>query len=261
MIRDTIKSINLQRRVIWALMLREMLTRYGRENIGFLWIVGEPILFCAGVTIGWSLIRSSHEHGIPMPAFVLTGYVPLTMWRHCVSRGIKAFESNGALFFHRQVSPFDVLTARCLLECIGSLLAGFIIMCGCIILGYMTAPIDTGLLYLGLIYQVLFSFATSLLIACLTEYSEVVEKAVQIVMYLSIPLSGAFVMVDWISEKYQWILLLSPMVDAVEMIRGGQFGPGVHPHYLIWYATWSIALMLLVGVSLTLRVKRHLVIQ
>ncbi|MFN5779339.1 MAG: capsule polysaccharide export ABC transporter permease, partial [Novosphingobium sp.] len=35
----------VQRRVIGALLLREMLTRYGRNNIGFLWLFVEPMLF------------------------------------------------------------------------------------------------------------------------------------------------------------------------------------------------------------------------
>ena len=31
-------SWRIQRRVIWALVMREILTRYGRHNIGFLWL-------------------------------------------------------------------------------------------------------------------------------------------------------------------------------------------------------------------------------
>ena len=46
-------AFRLQLTVIWALILRELHTRYGRENIGFLWVVGEPILFCGGVAIAW----------------------------------------------------------------------------------------------------------------------------------------------------------------------------------------------------------------
>ncbi|MGI4747326.1 MAG: hypothetical protein ACRYFY_14990 [Janthinobacterium lividum] len=47
---------------------RELHTRYGRETIGFLWIIGEPILFCGGVTILWTAMRPTHEHGLPMTA-------------------------------------------------------------------------------------------------------------------------------------------------------------------------------------------------
>ena len=39
------RSFQIQRlQVVWALILREILTRYGRHNIGFLWLFVEPML-------------------------------------------------------------------------------------------------------------------------------------------------------------------------------------------------------------------------
>ncbi len=251
----------IQMRVIWALIIREMHTRYGRENIGFLWFIGEPILFCGGVTIAWSAIRPSHEHGLAVPAFVVTGYVPLTMWRHCVGRAVKAFESNGALLFHRRISPLDIIVSRSILEIFGTIGAALIVMTGTIILGYMNPPVDYGLFYLGMVYHMVFCLSCGLIIAALSERSEVVEKALSIVMYLSIPLSGAFTMVSWLPERFQRVILWSPSVQNLEMIRGGQFGPDSHPVYQLGYDTTVTAMMLLLGVSLTLRVRKHLVIQ
>jgi capsular polysaccharide transport system permease protein len=60
------------------------------------------------------------------------GLYSLTMWRHCMGRAVKAYESNGSLFFHRQVTPFDVITARSFLEIIGTIMAGGIVMMGAI---------------------------------------------------------------------------------------------------------------------------------
>ena len=255
------RSTALQIRVIGALLRREMLTRYGRENIGFLWVIGEPAIFCVGVSIMWTLIRPSHEHGIPVTAFVITGYVPLTMWRHCLSRGVKAFESNGALMFHRQVTPLDIILARSILEIYGAIIAGAIILTVAIILGYAQPPVDIGMMYLGLFYMVFFCLATALIMAPLTEMSEVAEKFVGALSYLSIPFSGAFTMVDWMPYSMQKILLWSPSVHAAEMIREGQFGPSIHARYDVVYASWIIFALLLLGVSLTLRSRKYLVVQ
>ena len=258
---STFGSLRIQARVIWALVLREMTTRYGRENLGFLWIVGEPILFCAGVAIAWTAIRPSHEHGLPVTAIVITGYVPLTMWRHAISRAVKAYESNGSLLFHRQVTPIDIITARVVLEVAGTFMAGFIVSFGAILLGFMSPPVDIGLVYMGLIYQAFFCYASALIIASLSEISDIVEKAVQIFSYLAIPFSGAFTMVDWVPKNFQFILLWSPPVHNVEMIRGGQFGPMAHPVFDLTYDTWMTALLIGIGFALTLRVRRYLVIQ
>jgi capsular polysaccharide transport system permease protein len=250
----------LQGRVIWALMMRELHTRYGRENIGYLWMVGEPIMFCAGVAVVWTSVRAPFEHGLPMTAFVVTGYVPLTMWRHCVQRAVKAFEANGGLLFHRQVTPLDLITSRVVLEVVGSLIAGGLVVAGAMLVGYMEPPKDLGLMYLGLAYHAAFCLACALLIAALSERSDLLEKLINIIMYLSLPISGAFTMVSWIPPHYQWILLLSPSVQDCEMIRGGQFGPLSHPIYDFAYTAAVTGTMLVIGLSLTLRSRRYIVV-
>lgn len=250
--------ICLQYKVIHALILREIHTRYGRENLGFLWVIGEPILFCAGVAIVWTAIRPAREHGLGMTALVITGYVPLTMWRHCLGRAVKTYEANGSLLFHRQVTPFDIITARSFLEIIGTAIAAILLTGSAIVLGFMRPPQDYGLLLLGYFYQAAFSFATALLVASLSEMSDIIEKIIAIFSYLSIPLSGAFVMVSWLPLKYQWILLSSPMANNIEMIRGGQFGIEAKVRYDLFFDTWATLLLLLLGIMATANIRKYL---
>lgn len=251
----------LQSRVISALLMREIHTRYGRENIGHLWVIGEPFLFCVGVAIMWTAIRPSHEHGVPVTAFVITGYVPLTMWRHCVGRSVKAFESNGSLLFHRQVTPLDIILARCLLEILGAIMAGIVVSAGAILTGFMDPPADFGLVYVGILYEAVFCLACALIMAPLSETNDILEKFVSAAMYLSIPFSGAFAMVEWVPQAFQSVLLWSPSVHALEIIREGQFGSKVHAHYDFVFLTWSCATMILIGLSLTLRSRKHIMVQ
>lgn len=250
-----------QLRVIYALIMREIHTRYGRENIGFLWVLGEPILFCAGVAILWTAIRPSHEHGLPMTAIVITGYVPLTMWRHCLGQAVKAFEANGSLLFHRQVTPMTIILARASLEIIGTLMAGLLVTCGANFLGFMKPPQFYGILYLGLIFHAVFCTATAMIFASLSEMSEFVEKIMGVFSYLSLPFTGAFTMVDWLPPKYRWYMMLSPSVDNIEMIREGQFGLNAHAHYDISYCLFINLLLVIIGLYLTLRVRKYILVQ
>lgn len=257
-LHSLLSLFSLQCRVIGALMMRELHTRFGRHGLGFLWIIGEPILFCAGVAIVWSAIRPAHDHGLPTTAIVITGYVPLTMWRHCMGRAVLAFEANGSLLFHRQVTPLDIIIARVVLEILGTLGAGILVAGTAIVLGYMIPPQNYGILYSGIFFQMLFSFATAIIVAPLTQRSEFFEKSITILSYLSLPLSGAFIMVDWIPPHYRWILLLSPSVDSIEMIRAGQFGNNAHAHYDVVYSIYVNLILILIGLSLTLRVKKFI---
>ena len=72
----------IQRRVIGALMIRELITRFGRENIGFLWIMVEPLLFATLVGVVWRFMKGPEEHGVSIVAFVATGYIPLTFGKN-----------------------------------------------------------------------------------------------------------------------------------------------------------------------------------
>ena len=48
-----LNSLAIQGRVIHALLMREVITRFGRHNVGVLWLVGEPMLFTLGVAALW----------------------------------------------------------------------------------------------------------------------------------------------------------------------------------------------------------------
>lgn len=252
-------AFKTQIRVIRALIMREILTRYGRENIGFLWVIGEPILFCAGVAIMWTAIRPSHEHGLRITAMVVTGYVPLTMFRHCLSRAVRAYAVNSSLLFHKLVTPLDIITARALLEIIGTLLAGALVLAGSICFGYMEPPVDWGLMYAGLGFTAYFCYVISLLNAALTERSELFEKAIDIISYLALPWTGAFMMIDWLPPRFRWILEnTSPIANAIEMTRAGVFGIQVVPHYSVWFMTLSTTFLFIISLQVTLSVRPHI---
>src|SRR5207253_2284130 len=61
---DFLRSLAIQTRVIGALVMREIITRYGRHNIGFMWVFVEPMMFTTGVLGVWSLV---HTHASKLP--------------------------------------------------------------------------------------------------------------------------------------------------------------------------------------------------
>lgn len=97
----------VQVRIIHALMIRELITRFGRQNIGFLWIMVEPLLFAGLVSIIFRLTKGSVEHGMSVIAFVVSGYIPITLFRHCIARSQAAFTANSSLLYHRNIKIVD----------------------------------------------------------------------------------------------------------------------------------------------------------
>src|SRR4051812_47811145 len=98
-----LRAFALQRRVIGALLLREVITRYGRHNIGFVWLFVEPMLFTLGVTALWTVLKATHGASVSIAAFALTGYSSILLWRNCSSRVVHAIAVNHSLLYHRNV--------------------------------------------------------------------------------------------------------------------------------------------------------------
>ncbi len=247
--------------VVGALMLRELHTRYGRENIGFLWIIGEPLLFCLGVTAFWSAVRPSYEHGIPVPSFVLTGYAPLMLWRHAVTRSVLCFTANASLLYHKQLGVLDLLAARIVLETVGSIVAFVVVALLFSVFDAYTPPKDFGLFYLGWFYMILFSAGCAIVFACASEMADWVEKITTVTGYLMIPVSGFAFMVDWLPPRARVYALYMPSVHAYEMIRGGQYGSSVVIHYDLAYVSFTCAAIGVIGLIMTRSVRKYIQVE
>src|SRR5712664_4967921 len=89
-----LRSLVIQRHVLHALMMREVITRFGRENLGVLWLVAEPMLFTLGVTTLWTAAGLHHGSPIPIVAFAVTGYSSVLMWRNSASHAAGAVHQN-----------------------------------------------------------------------------------------------------------------------------------------------------------------------
>src|ERR1700720_262482 len=102
-LNDFLHGMQVQVRCVHALLIRDMMMRYGRHNIGFLWVVLEPMILTAGVMGVWSVIKPPYEHDVRVISLVLTGYMPLTLSRHMTNAGIFIFRRNLGLLYHRNV--------------------------------------------------------------------------------------------------------------------------------------------------------------
>lgn len=240
----------INRRVIGALLLREMLTRYGRNNIGFLWLFVEPMLFTLAITAFWSATRTIHGSNIPIVAFALTGYSSLLMWRSMPSRLTGALKSNMSLLYHRQVTVMDVYTARVLLEFMATS-TSFVVL-GVVLwaMDWLTPPEDVLQVLEGWLLLGWFGAGLGFTVAGLAERYEFVGKLWPPIAYFMMPLSGVAFIVDALPPKLQEIALYLPMLNALEYLREGWFGSLMRAHYDLPYVAAVNAALIFAGVSL-----------
>jgi ABC-type polysaccharide/polyol phosphate export permease len=247
------ESFAIQRRVLYALLMRELITRFGRENLGVLWLVCEPMLFTLGVATLWTFSGLHRGSPIPIVAFAVTGYSSVLMWRNSAGHSSGAIQQNKPLLFHRNVQVIDVLLTRVILEIGGATCSFAILSCLFMFIGWMPPPENTLEVVGGWILLAWFGSSLGLLIGAGTAFSEIVERLWHPAAYLLFPLSGAAFMVEWMPEGMQKYVLLLPMVHGVEILREGWFGNVVRTHYDVSYMS-TCCLVLSLG---ALFVQRH----
>lgn len=252
---------SVQVRVIHALMIRELITRFGRENIGFLWIMAEPLLFAGLVGFIWHLTKGATEHGISVVAFVATGYIPITLFRHGVGRSVAIFTVNQSLLYHRQIKIIDFILARFIIELLGAMMAYLFMAIILILFGEFPIPANIGLLIAGWLLYASFCFAVCLVIAPLSEMSEVMEKFIPVTTYIMVPFSGLFYMLSWLTPHIRGYLMFSPFVNGMEMMRKGIWGEQVTAYYTIWNPIICSIVGIIFGLILCRRVRRKLTVE
>ena len=251
----------IQRRVIWALVMREILTSYGRHNIGFLWLFVEPMLFTLGVTALWTATRSLHGSSLPIVAFAITGYSSVLLWRNMPGRCIGAIAPNLGLLYHRNVRPIDIYLSRLLLEAAGATTAFVVLVLVFHAVGWLALPEDMLQVAAGWGLLAWFGVGLGLFLGALSEKSEAIDKLWHPMSYLMFPLSGAAFLVSALPTQAQEFVLYLPMVHGVEYLREGYFGSQITAIYDIEYMVLCNAVLTLFGLAQTRSVSKTLVLE
>jgi capsular polysaccharide transport system permease protein len=240
------QSLGIQLRVVGALLMREVITRYGRHNIGFFWLFAEPMIFTLGVAALWTATQSVHSGRLPVIAFAVTGYSSVLLWRNMPNRLVGAVEPNLSLLHHRNVKIFDIYLSRLALEAVGATISFTVLTSIFTTMGWMQPPEDIGMVLLGWFMLAWFGSALAITVGAISERTEIVDKIWHPITYLTFPLSGAAYVVDWLPPAAQKAVLYLPMVHGVELLREGYFGSAVRSHYdLTYMASACLGLTLL----------------
>lgn len=229
-------ALSAKRRVYQALVIRFVIGRYGRENIGFMWTIVEPMILCVGVMVIWSLTKGSSYHGLNIVTFVFTGYMPLTLWRHQTGYMVNIGKNTKFLTIFHNLTVLDAIMSRLFLEFISVTAASIIVFSALYACGVLKLPYDPAALLQGWFAMAALGSGAGILFAALSEISDLVEKLNAPVQYFILPISGCFFLVDWLPDSAREYALYIPLVNAYELIRGGFYGPEIPTYGSASYA-------------------------
>lgn len=242
-------ALKIQFNVIRALILREVIFRWGRRNIGFLWLFAEPLALVLIILIFWTQVRQNNfgeaHYGISVVAFVLTGYCLVMVWRNAANKGSDAVSASVALLHHRNVRTIDLYLSRLFLEFLGISASFMGLMLTFALLDVIPWPKDILRMVIAWFLMMWFALGYGLLIGTFMAISDVFSmlwRGVNLGLFIC---SGVFFMVAWLPLAVRDLILYVPMIHGTEMLRHGYYGDLVQTFENPWYLIgWNLILTL-----------------
>ena len=247
-----------QMHVVFAVLLRETKTRFGDNQLGYLWAFIEQGLMI-GMFIGFSTVFGrTAPPGMSMVAFLTTGIVPFSLFRDTTGRCMSAVDSNKGLLFYPQVRPLDLVIARAVLEVVTYLGVMTLFLGGLAL--YEGPPHIESLLQALMGFALASAFGATLGLLCcgISVFTPTLERLFPSILRIAFWFSAVFHPVESLPKAMRDIILLNPMTHAIELVRGGWF-PGYHarnadPFYVLG---WILVLAFL-GLSVERMARRRL---
>lgn len=243
------------RDLAYQIAARDITVRYRQTALGAAWAILQPVGFMVVFTLFFGDLAGISSNGLPYALFSLGGLVAWTFFSTVLTLSADSLVVNQSLvskiFFPRIFIPTGVLAAG-LVDLTISLT---ILLLVAVIFGY---PPDLAILALPLL--IVMMLATTLgvgsaLAALNVRYRDiryVVPFAIQMWLFLTpivYPTSS-------LSQPWQTISAINPMVGVVEGFRWATLGTGSAPLDLIAISAASAAILFAAGLAYFDRVER-----
>ncbi|MEQ9692871.1 ABC transporter permease [Shimia sp. SDUM112013] len=206
-------------RAIFALMLREMSTTYGRSPGGYVWAILEPVLAIALLAAIFSYAFRAPALGASFELFYATGYFPFMLYNDLSNKVGQSIKFNKNLLAYPNITYVDAIAARSILNTLTSLIVFALFFIGLRFALDLQLNIDV----LRMCNAFLMTFGLGIGIGVVNCY--VMSRFpiwTNIWTILNRPLfilSGILFLIDEISEPFRTYLLINPVSHIVMEMR------------------------------------------
>jgi len=237
-------ALRVQARVIGALMLRDMRTRFGRTFFGYVISVLWPLTHLLVVMCVYLVARRLFPIGTSPAVFLGTGILPYILCLYPARMITMSVVQNQPLLYFPVVKSLDVILARGILEIVTSFWVIAIFCFILIVFGVDVMPIYPHEALLAIFATIYLGFSIGFAGAVFYKVIRawiVVVIVLLIVMYVT---SGALFLPSVLPPNVQYWLSWNPLFHSVEWLRSAYYdGYGAHildRGYLVGFATINL---------------------
>ena len=218
--RTTKRShFKIQRDVIYALLLRELSSRFGRSRGGFLWVLFEPIAHLVIPILIFGFIRQRLVPGVEFPVFLVYGFLPFLLFKAICLQIVDGVNAAQGLLAFRQVLLMDVFISKALAHFVIQAIVFIVVLTGLAMFSYDVLPPRpvelAGVLGLTLVL----AFGLGLL---LSAVGSLIPDARPVIHVMFMPLyfaSGILFPVTRFPDEWVRWLAINPVLHLVELTR------------------------------------------
>jgi capsular polysaccharide transport system permease protein len=227
-------------RVLFALVVREMSTRFGRSWGGYLWAIAEPVGGILLLTLAFSFIVRKPPIGTSFALFYATGIIPFFLFSN-VSRSVAlAISSNQGLLRYPVVRPLDAVFAKFVTDFLTMFVVGVLLYT--VIIGWYEVPVNLDLasIFNGFLLMGLLGLGIGTLNCVLFGFWPTWRNVWNVLTKPLFIMSGMFFTFEAMPRQLQDILWYNPLLHCIAYVRAGFYG-GYDPTYVSPYYVLGIS--------------------
>ena len=251
-------AAEIQKAVIFALLLRELKTRFGKTRLGYSWAILEPLTHVIVLVLALGVAVGATMPGVDYVVYLITGIVPWLLFSNLVSRSLTTVQANIGLFGYRQVKPLDAVIARVLLETVIHVLVFLVLILMAYLFGYKV-QVHSPLEFMAMaILFVVFTFGFAVIMCILGALYPESQKWVPAILRPMYFISGIMFPLQLVPPQFHHLFDWNPVLHAMELFRAFYFNGFVTWHGDVYYfGLWAI-LPLVLGLAWYRRVRFRL---
>ncbi|MFC3570660.1 ABC transporter permease [Paracoccus sp. TOH] len=245
-------------RIIFALMLREMATTYGRSAGGYIWAVLEPVLGVTLLSVIFSLALQTPGLGTNFPLFYATGFLPFAMFNDLTNKVATSIRFSRPFLAYPSVTFIDAMIARVLLNALTHIAVIAIVITGIYVIYQLPVVVNLASVFEALLLITLLAVGVGTMNCYLMTAFPIWERVWQIITRPLFLMSGIFFTYDLMPSQAQNILWYNPLIHCIGLMRRGLY-PTYQGSYINQELVIAVSLVLLVlGLMLLERTYRNL---
>lgn len=238
---DFLRSLRTQARIVGALMMRDMRTRFGRTHLSFLIALAWPLSHMLSIYLPFVYFSKFVPIGGAASIYMATGVAPYILCMYPARQVSMAITMNHPLLMFPIVKTTDIILARVAVEILGALIVISIFVFLLMAWDVEIVPPDPAIVVSAVFMSILLGVSLGVLnvvMVSIFKFWQFIFIAVMIVMWVT---AGATTVQLNYSEHTRYLLSFNPLLHLVTWMRSAYYGD---------YSTIPLSKSYVVGITI-----------